>query len=331
MEEKRNIDIAKEFLQSKGLKFEMRPGSKTSIMLRSKDRETLQKELEPELVELGFNWHPNAPGAGFGRFEILGDRSKGNTYINMKPIGGSAKAGADYEKKIEQEMKTLFPQLETDVAGSGHGSDLTLSDDNKSLSIEIKTKSGADFGEIPIGYDIGKGEWHTRKTKNFLKNEPLFQGVFDNFMKEKILNMKPFDLDSENYNIVNNSIVRLKRMEGTGDLKQKLQAKWFNGKESLYVPVEGDEVQEYYGSKGDQLIQIRGRGLFALTGEASEYFGVPQLKDKIRKTYVRIRIKPSHGRDSSHRFLGVLKIALGESNHNIQDQEIIDKIENYFG
>ncbi len=196
MEEKNNIDIAKEFLQSKGLKFEMRPGSKTSIMLRSKDRETLQKELEPELVELGFNWHPNAPGAGFGRFEILGDRSKGNAYINMKPIGGSAKAGADYEKKIEQEMKTLFPQLETDVAGSGHGSDLTLSDDNKSLSIEIKTKSGADFGEIPIGYDIGKGEWHTRKTKNFLKNEPLFQGVFDNFMKEKTLNMKPLDLDS---------------------------------------------------------------------------------------------------------------------------------------
>ena len=150
-------------------------------------------------------------------------------------------------------------------------------------------------------------------------------------MKEKTLNMKPLNLDSENYNIVNNSIVRLKRMEGTGDLKRKLQTKWFDGKESLYITVEGDEVQEYYGSKGDQLIQIKGKGLFALTEEASEYFGVPQLKDRIGKTYVRIRIKPSHGRDSSHRFLGALKITLGKSDHDIQDQEIIDKIENYFG
>ena len=331
MEEKRNIDIAKEFLQSKGLEFSMRPGSSTAIMLRSPDRETLQKELEGELAELGFDWHPNAPGAGFGRFEIIGDRSKGNAYILMKPSAGAAKSGADYEKKIEQEMKSLFPHLESDVAGSGHGSDLVLSSDGKSLSIELKTKSGADFGEFPLGYDLGEEEWYARKTKNFVKNEELFQSVFDNFIKEKTLNMNPVDLDSENYEIVDNKIIRLKRMAGTGDLKRKLQSSWFGGRESLYIPLSGDEVQKYYGSKGDQLIQVRGRGLFALTEEASKYFNVPQLKDKIRETYARIRIKPSHGEDSSHAFKAVLKIALDKSNHDIQDQEIIDKIENYFG
>jgi hypothetical protein len=330
VEEKRNIDIAKDFLQSKGLEFSMRPGSNTAIMLRSPDRVTLQKELEGELADLGFAWHPNAPSAGFGRFEILGDREKGNAYILMKNIGGGAKAGADYELKVQKQMKDLFSDIQSSVAGSGHGSDFTLKYGNKSLSIELKTKGGADFGEIPIGYDIGKGEWHTRKTKNFLKNEELFQGIFDDFIKEKTLNMKPIDLDLENYNIVDNSVVRLKRMEGTGDLKQKLQAKWFDGRTDLHIPVSEDKVQKYYSSKGDQLIQIRGRGLYALTEQASEYFDVPELKDKIRKTYVRVRIKPSHGRDSSHAFAGVLKVVLDRSSSDIQDQEIIDKIENYF-
>ena len=75
---KRSIDIAKDFLDSRGLKFAMKPRSSTMIVLRSEDRVALQKELEKELADLGFEWQPNAPSAeGFGRFaKIDGDLEK---------------------------------------------------------------------------------------------------------------------------------------------------------------------------------------------------------------------------------------------------------------
>ena len=88
-------------------------------------------------------------------------------------------------------------------------------------------------------------------------------------------------------------------------------------------------VQNYYALKGDSLIQIQGRGVYALTPAAAAYFGIPELEDNITKSLVRFRIKPHSGPDGVHSFTAALKISLKRSEHNLEDQSFLDKIENY--
>ena len=326
-ESPRNIDKVIQFLKAKGIEFEQK--SSTVLVARSPDREQLQRQIEPELAAMGYEWQPNAPGAGFGRFAIV-DRNLGSVYILMKPKGRRAAfAGADYERNVANLMQELLPGFSVETAGFGAGSDLAIANDGKELKLELKTSSGADFGQFKLKYDIVSQKWLPMRTKKYIENSDLYGGVFKQVLEPNLQNKIIKDPTASNYNKRGDEIVGLLRQAGTRNKKLELQQLWFNGKSDMKLEIAAGLVQNYYALKGDSLIQIQGRGVYALTPEAAAYFGIPELEDNITKSLVRFRIKPHSGPDGVHSFTAALKISLKRSEHNLEDQSFLDKIENY--
>ena len=298
----------------------------------SDDRVALEKVLTPQLTALGFVWEPNAPGAGFGRYVLPRSRKEGGSiYFLMKPrTGGAARAGAQYEERLEQIMRELLPGYVVTSAGFKHGSDLEIKDDNSSLKIELKTSSGADFGQFKMLYNTTTRKWAAAETEAFKKNKDLYQGIFDSIVEPNMAD-KHIDLQkySNNLNIKNGFVKGLLRAPYTGAVKRTLQDQWFSGRTDMLLPVSGDLIQSYYALKGDILIQIQGKGVYALTPQAASYFGISELKNEINRSLVRIRIKPHQSTDGPHSFTCALKIGISKSSVDLTDDEFLVKIKAY--
>lgn len=298
----------------------------------SDDRVALEKILTPQFAELGMVWEPNAPSAGFGRYKLPRTRQEGGSiYFLMKPRkGGAAQAGAQYEERLVQVMQELLPEYKVESAGFSHGSDLSISDENSSLTIELKTSSGADFGQFKMLYNTRTRKWVAAKTAGFKKNEGLYSGIFNNIVSPA-MSGRHIDVQkyANNLSISDTYVKGLKRASYTGAVKRALQDQWFNGKTDLHLPVNPELVQSYYAMKEDELIQIQGKGVYALTSEAAAYFQIPELKDSITRSSVRIRIKPHSGTDGSHSFTCALKIVIPKSNANLTDEQFLVKIKTY--
>lgn len=298
----------------------------------SDDRVALEKILTPQFTELGMVWEPNAPGAGFGRYNLPRSRKEGGSvYFLMKPRkGGAAQVGAQYEEKLVAIMQELLPEYNVESAGFGHGSDLSISDENSSLTIELKTSSGADFGQFKMLYDTRARKWVAAKTAGFEKNEGLYSGIFKNIVSPA---MSGRHIDAVKYannlNIKDGYVRGLKRAAHTGAVKRALQDQWFSGRTDMLLPVNPELIQTYYAMKGDELIQIQGKGVYALTPEAAAYFQIPELKDSVSRSLVRIRIKPHAGTDGVHSFTCALKLGLSKSGVDLTDQAFLVKIKQY--
>ena len=95
----------------------------------------------------------------------------------------ASQAGKEYEMFVGNNMLSWFPDdiEKADFAGSGIGSDVTLTikDADRPLSIETKTSAGADFPQFKFHYDLQHKKWKPTLTPNFLKNEILFSGLFE--------------------------------------------------------------------------------------------------------------------------------------------------------
>ena len=298
----------------------------------SDDRVALEKVLTPQFTELGIIWEPNAPGAGFGRYKLPRSRKDGGSvYFLMKPRkGGAAQVGAQYEGKLVAIMQELLPEYNVESAGFSHGSDLSISDEDSSLTIELKTSSGADFGQFKMFYDTRAKIWVAAKTKGFLKNEGLYSGIFTNIvgpaMSDRHIDIEKY---ANNLNMKDGYVRGLRRASYTGAVKRALQDQWFNGRTDLLLPVNAELIQSYYAMKGDELIQIQGKGVYALTSEAAAYFQIPELKDSVSRSLVRIRIKPHAGTDGVHSFTCALKLGLSKSGVDLTDKEFLVKIKQY--
>jgi hypothetical protein len=300
----------------------------TVLRARTDDRQTLKDQVEPFLAELGYEWQPNAPNASFGRF-VLKDRANGNVMILLKPrTRRAADVGADYERTVAEVISKLLPEFDVTTAGFGAGSDLSISNGVKELKLELKTASGADFGQFKVKYNLIDKNWEPIRTYKFVENEELYSSIFVDVLSPYLSTMN-IDDQSPNYKIKNDYVVGLNRMEGTREKKLELQSQWFDGKGDIKVAIKPELVQENYAKKGDSLIQIKGRGVYALTSQAADVFSVPELKDSIKKSYVRFRIKPHSGSDGVHSFTAALKISINRSSLNLDDDDFLARIESY--
>lgn len=333
-EHARSINIEKAIEVLSSFEATVQQTGPTTLKARSPNREELQRLIEPALQEMGYEWEPNAPGAGFGRF-ALRDKKDGNVYILLKPSATQAAgAGADYEEHIASVMQALLPEFEVETAGFGAGSDLTISRGQKELKLELKTSSGADFGQFKLKYSTAARRWVPIRTTKYIENDDLYTGIFEEVLAPNLID-KHIEDQSPHYNVRDDNvrdeeyIVGLVRMSGTRNKKLQLQSAWFGDRSDMKLQVEPSLVQEHYALKGDSLIQIQGRGVFALTGVAASYFKVPQLKDHIKNSYVRFRIKPHSGPDGVHSFTAALKITLTRSPSRLEEPEFLQRIENY--
>jgi len=323
----RNINKALEFLSAFDVDIEQM--SNTTLRVRADDREEMQRLIAPQLIEMGYEWEPNAPSAGFGRF-ALRDREFGSVYLLMKPRSRrAAGVGIDYETRVASVLQELLPDFNIETAGFGSGSDLSISQNNKELKLELKTSSGADFGQFRLKYNMEQGVWSPVQTKKFIENADLYGGIFTQILEPNLRNKHISDPETPQYNKRNEHIVGLRRMTGTRNQKLSLQAAWFGDKSDMKLQIDSALVQNYYALKGDDLIQIQGKGVYALTAKAQATFGIPQLKDEIRASQVRFRIKPHSGPDGVHSFTAALKVSLTRSPFALEDPQFLEKIENY--
>jgi hypothetical protein len=323
----RNIDKAIDFLSSYDVEVDQL--NNATLRVRADDREEMQRLMEPALIEMGYEWEANAPGAGFGRF-ALRDKELGSVYLLLKPKARrAAGVGADYETRVAGVLHELLPDFNIETAGFGAGSDLTIAQNGKELKLELKTSSGADFGQFKLKYDIDQQEWSPIQTKKFVENTDLYGGIFNQVLQPNLKDKHIKDPESPYYNRRAGHIVGLQRMPGTRNHKLSLQTAWFAGKSDMKLQIDPSLVQNYYALKGDTLIQIQGRGIYALTAKAEKDFEVPQLKDEIKTSQVRFRIKPHSGPDGAHSFTAALKISLVRSPFRLEDPEFLEKIKNY--
>ena len=179
-------------------------------------------------------------------------------------------------------------------------------------------------------YNTRTRKWVAAKTAGFKKNEGLYSGIFNSIVGPA-MSGRHIDVEkyANNLNIKDGYVRGLKRASYTGAVKRALQDQWFNGRTDMLLPVNPELIQTYYAMKGDELIQIQGKGVYALTPEAAAYFQIPELKDSVSRSLVRIRIKPHAGTDGVHSFTCALKLGLPKSGVDLTDEAFLIKIKQY--
>ena len=326
-----SADELKKFLRGKGYSDENFKHVKSSayvtkffllVPLSREDRRALSVQMKNELERLGFIYDHTRDGPG--RFDnIEGPRDK--VYFLIKPSGQArsrpSDAGEQYEKDLETSLgEFLSGKFDVKTAGFGHGSDIVLTSKNgeTNLSIEVKTSVGADFGQGTARYDLATNEWEINQTIQ-MKNNPdkliLFQSALDKLKEQGntpsfvTLDQKGIGINSEEYGDVYikkevegiEYAFGLKRSAKTPDLARAMRNAWFGSKESLYIPYDISTITKYYASKGDNLIQIKGYGLYSLSEEWATKLGIPLFGEGL-EARIRFRIKPHHGKYERHSF-----------------------------
>ena len=301
-------------------------------------RADVLKKLQKDLLPLGFVYD-STRGGSYGRFVMSGVKGKFNQLVvlikSTSPVGrgSGAQLGMEAENKLASYISEKYGSMgiTAKTSGAGHGSDLTiLARGKKPLTIEIKTTLGSDFGQFRIGYDTQTKKWRAMQTKGFLKNQKIFQNIFNTvvgpFMNNKA-QFTPDMLKMPSINIKNNVIATLKPLEGTGDFKKLLQKSWF-GSTDERIPFDFNKISHYYASKGDQFIQIGKKGLYALSPDGASELGVPYFGTTGLNGIVRVRVKPHGGYNGTHSFTIAIKITgkMKNSPLNLTNEADLDKV-----
>ena len=310
------------------------------IRIRSPERINVMDKMTQMLAPLGYEHHDD--GSTLGRLQRV-DRKAGSVYLLFKPPFGTRAAdiGAHEEEKFVKMAKEIAgDRIEAKSAGSGHGSDLTLSGPNGTLTIEVKTGISADFGQFRLRYDTGEGKWEPSTTSKFLENMGVFMPIYEkyvnDYVQESYVMTEPYDerfqvrslLSADRDSVAGQAITGLRRTPTTGEFRRQLEAKWFSGKTDKKIDFPFEMISNYYADKGDRFIQLGNWGLYALNPADAKEFGIPLFSDSGLQSSVRLRLKPSMGTNSATSFNAAIKIRgkLEKSPLNLRNREDLEKI-----
>jgi len=325
----RNLKVAIEVIKSEGYEYEV---SKNTIKVKHDNRQEVLDTLLRDLEPLGFRHNMEFYGSSMGRVEIK-DKTFGNVYILIKPkTKRAATIGNEYEERIAAGFNEKYGDLGISAtsAGSGHGSDITVTGPDGELKIEVKTSLSADFGQFRVQYDATIDQWEPRKTVGYEKNKNIFGPLYHNFLADYLNKNCHFpDLKEPRLNISKtNNVTGLKASSTTGELKRELQSDWFDGKTDYKVPFDFKYIAPYYADKGDEYIQLGRKGLFALTEEAAQQMDIPTFADCGLEAFLRFRFKPTTSANSNTSFTVAVKVKgkIEKSNLSLNNDADLDKI-----
>lgn len=307
-------------------------------------RQPVSDRMDAALLPLGFV--KDTRGGTFGRWiSPKGKNEQGRfnqLVVILKPTqavggGGAAAArGNEAEQALVAAIEQKYGEegVQASSAGSGHGSDLTISVEGKEpMTVEVKTTLSADFGQFKMGYDISQGKWIPIETKGYLKNKDLYSDIWDNAVGPYMNQNASFtdeQLASPHIGKRRGAevVTALKPLKGTGVFKKELMASWFGGKESVHIPFDFGILAAYYRDKGDKFVQISKRGLYALEAADAKDIGVPLFGEQPLEGAVRARIKPHGGRDGIHSFTLAIKFKgnLPKSTLDLNNPQDLDVI-----
>ena len=323
-----NMERALDVIQRSGYKYSVK-GNQIKVLddKRDETRDALEKALEPEGFVLNM-----LPSAGtMGRLEKV-DGKKGNVYIFFKRQSrtSAACAGNDYEEKLACNLQNAGLQATT--AGSGHGSDLTIVGPKATMTVEVKTTLGADFGQFTYQYDPRTKEWSPRRTKKLVEsgNEELFTDLFNELLRDYLANNASVPLGDERLKVDKaGKIYGLKGSPTTGELKRELQAAWF-GTTDVKVSFDFERIADYYAKKGDQFIQIRKKGLYALNPRAAEALNIPLFAESGLSAELRVRFKPNIMTKKYTPEITMIKVELKNKDESILTIDMSDEFVVWF-
>ena len=306
-----------------------------AIRIRATNRVEVMDKMTKMLKPMGYEHHDD--GSTLGRLQRI-DRRLGSVYIYFKPPFGSraADVGALEEENFVKMARRLGGKsIRAKSAGSGHGSDLTLEGSKGTLAIEVKTGISADFGQFRLRYDIGEGKWEPSTTSKFLENSDIFMPLFSEYVDEYVQSnyaMKvPLDdrfqvrdlMSADRSEVVGKVVTSIRRSPTTGELRRQLENEWYGGRNDKIIEFPFKMIAKYYSDKGDRLIQLGNKGLYALNRQDAEEFGIPLFEDTKIKSKIRLRLKPSSGANSTTAFNVAIKISgkLEKSPLNLRNEE----------
>lgn len=290
--------------------------------------EIISKLSKTLLSDFTFNPDPSK-GSSIGRLEKF--HKDGNVFVFVKSKSGcagqkAANVGIEYEKEILDAI-LKHPQSKHFNIKKGGGSgavDLTIND---KLRIEIKSSKDADFGQFTIQYNDSKQYWFINQTKKYLQNKQFYDNIFNKYLSEFLNRNAVF--------VQNHLDLRVKYLNGekiiwgidagrnTKNTKQLLEKHWFGGRESEYFTVDFSDVAAYYLNRGDDYIQIQGRGLYSIK---QNNLGIPTFSDSCAENAkLRFRIKP-HQKGGKHSFMVSVRVHIRQSPFSIEKADILQKI-----
>jgi len=300
------------------------------VTVPNDQRAEVMSKLIDVLVPLGFT-HDPARESRFGLLKKL-SRKEGSAFVVVKPsssVGRAATLGAEYEVALANKIEERYGRygVSVTVAGFGSGSDLTISGKNGKMTVEVKTSSGADFGQFRLRYDLANKYWTTSPTASFLKNEALFTGLFNDYLADYLNEHAKFpDLSDPKLKIRKGFVTGISPSLETGDYKKELESTWYDERADIVVPVDFEKIAGYYAAKGDQYIQIGGRGLYSLD-TAVDRWGIPSFQGKLKDASIRFRIKPEMGFNGHHSFTVAIKLNIEKSHKNLDSHDLDAVIE----
>jgi hypothetical protein len=297
------------------------------IKVKSDARQLVFEFLQSALIEMGFT-HDRLHGGSLGR--LVGRRGKEAAYIVFKPLSSEGRAssmGFDYEQALASAINSVSPNVSAKTAGFGHGSDLEITGPKDVLKIEVKTSLGADFGQFSMAYSIDAKVWEPIQTSGFKQHALIFEPIAASLMS----NLPPIPdeiLQMPGIAIRNGLVTGLSPNEDNVATRAQLQQALFGGSNDLRINVEMANIANYYADKGDQFIQVKGKGLYSLTGKQIPQHTVPLFSDSGLIAGVRFRVKPGQGALGAHRFVAALSIkgTLTKSPVDLDDSAISAKI-----
>lgn len=327
---KRNFKIALGAIESEGYDY---IANGNIIKVKHDQREEALDTLLRDLERLGFTHNIDFQGSSMGRVEIK-DKTFGDVYILIKPkTKRAATIGNEYEERLAAEFNDNYGDLGISAtsAGAGHGSDITVTGPNGELKIEVKTSMSADFGQFTIQYNKATGKWEPNPTAGYVKNKNIFGPLFTNFLSVWVNKNCHFpDLEDPRLRLSRDAseVKGISYSRTTGALKKELQSAWFNGKTDYKVPFDFKYIAPYYSDKGDDLIQLGRKGLFALTDEKAQQMNITKFADCGLEASLRFRLKPSMGANSSTSFTVAVKVkgSIKKSILSLNNNEDLDKI-----
>ena len=304
-------------------------GNTVKVLVPDDQRPEVLQLMRDTFEPLGFDFDP-LHGGKYGRIKKFA--KEGNTIILIKPEGSTGRTsalGAEYEDLLAKKISDKYGQygITVKTAGFSHGSDLIIQGSEDSMSIELKTSSGADFGQFRLVYSPKTDRWMPAPTAALKKNEALFTGLFEDFLEGYLNQMAKFpDLEDPRLKNITGFITGLNAHLQTSELKKKLASTWFNGKHALIVPVNPASISSYYRVKGDRFIQIGRRGVYAFDPNDAQKFGVSLFEEKITKATLRFRIKPAMSDNGHHSFTVAVKMIISPSNKDLNNDDDLDSI-----
>ena len=330
-----NIELAISKIKELGYDWKMVPKKANWVKVLHDDRLEALDALEKKLVPHGFVHNPDFGHHTLGRIEIFGRKPRGNAFILLKRGTGSpAGEWREFEDKVCNYINQNYGDLGIDArcAGSGHGNDIEILGPKGRLDVEMKKSLAADFPQFTLQFNLNTGKWEPRRTLGYMKNEILFQPVFEELLADYLNNNAVFpDFGDPRLKIdKDNKVYGIRSSTTTKEFKQQLENSWFNGKTGYRANLNSDIIGEYYRKKGNVLIQLGKRGLYALTDEIAKELDIPRFRDLGLQPYVRLRLKPVSKGNSPHSFTAAIKATGGDrsvkTNMSLQRPKDIDKV-----